>query len=76
MNGAASVVKLLRSYSLPTSFALYGANVGQGGKAGDIRLPSIFAEVLLLSSRIELSAVSRLTEENRIESFLDKRKRC
>lgn len=74
-NGAPFGARFLRSYSRPTSFALYGANVGQGGNAGDMKLPSMFTDALRLSSRIELSAVSRLTDEYRNESAFDKRKR-
>jgi hypothetical protein len=80
MNGVGyaefDAAKLRRSDSMrPTSLALKGVKVGQGGNAGEVKSLSIAVEVLRLSSKMELSAVSRLNDENRIESFFDRRNR-
>lgn len=80
MNGAGyaefDAAKLRRSNSKrPTSLALKGVKVGQGGNAGEVKSLSIAVEVLRLSSKMELSAVSRLSDENRIESFFERRNR-
>jgi hypothetical protein len=80
MNGAGyaefDAAKLRRSNSMrPTSLALKGVKVGQGGNAGEVKSLSMAVEVLRLSSKMELSAVSRLSDENRIESFFERRNR-